>query len=118
MGETEFPITLADGKVATDSVMDDVFTFCGSFSGEERKEGEAVFSAEGLTILVGEVFKGGVEVGEAGEAVGFLTAWDLRGPAYEERDAVAAFVDIGFMATVFFAGVVVEFGENFKVGFR
>ena len=118
VGHDELPIAVGDGKAAICSVVDEgeSLWFCG---GIEKDGGEA------LAVLAGGVGegrfgqpgKGGEEIdladGSIPRAVGVL---DAGGPADEERDAVAAFVDVAFSTAIGAAAEVLVFWDALLPG--
>lgn len=83
-------------------------------AGEGGEKAVAVLCGVFREFVPGDFCGSGGEVSEAGELSGGLAAFDLGGPAHDEWDAVAAFIDVGFVAAEFAAGVV-AFGEQLVV---
>ena len=117
--EREFPRALADRKHALDRVVDDGFAPRGAVGAEERRE-------EAHAILARIRREGGTEnLGTGGEEIDVTDklrvrgcGFDLSRPAGEERHAVAALPDVGFVAAELRAGEVAQFLEAGRVGLR
>ena len=117
--EFELPPGLADGEGAVDGVVDDGFAE-GSCGGAEEggEEADAVLGGIGGEFGAEDVGGGGHEVGEAEELVGRGAGLHAGGPADQERDAVTAVENVGFVAAEKVGGVVTFGEEAGEIGLR
>ena len=105
--EGELPCSIPDGEVAVDGLADDVVANGGSIRAEQGwEEADAIFACCGRQGRADEFGKGGHEIDLPDELVGHRAGFHLGWPAGDERDAVAAFVEICFVTPVDVAGLV------------
>ena len=111
--EGEFPFAVADGEAAVDGLADEAGADGLGVGAEEGgEEADAVFAGGGGEGDFEEVGEGVDEVELADELVADGSGFHFGGPAGDEGDAMAAFVEVGFVAAVDVAGVVIG-GEEF-----
>ncbi len=84
----------------------------------EGEEAQAVFARVGGEGDLEKVRAGGQQIAQAYCFAAHAAAWDAGGPPDEERDSVAAFVNIGLMAAEHITGVVADAGQFSEIGHR
>lgn len=104
-----FPLVFSDGGLVDEFPVEVGVFLLAAFFQESGGEGEAVGFGGGGS---GEVGEGGHDVGEVGEVVGDASFFDLFGPADEEGDLEAAFVEGAFSGAEALLGFGVEIGAE------
>jgi len=114
----EFPWTFADGEAATVVVVDDAGSVGQGFllSCDQWQDTGAVFGVACGYFGIEEVGHGRHEIVHTDEFITAAACGGFSGPADDEWDAVAAFVDLGFVSLKMVVQIDTVFFQLLEVG--